>query len=192
MRLLGSNDVFQHRWHPNNSRIRPNQELQRLLPNRCFAASIPPPIIIAPTTPAILGRGNRAGSPLGELRALAPQQKGGDGACERRMAAARAAGDCFSDRRQSRDRAHPAPPRPMAARRPGRYRPRSPPADWVIEPCLDDTTPAPVDIFPGFCHAHHQDIAASCRFRPAFGLYGPVPAEKRFLINSPNEPCRFA
>ena len=30
----------------------------------------------------------------------------------------------------------------------------------------------------------HHDIAASARFRQDFGLCGPVPPEKRFLINA--------
>ncbi len=40
-----------------------------------------------------------------------------------------------------------------------------------------------LDVSPGFCQTPCHAIATSNRFRHDFGLRGPVPAEKRFLIN---------
>ena len=40
-----------------------------------------------------------------------------------------------------------------------------------------------LDVYPRFWQAPKLDIAASCQFWQTFGLCGPVPIEKRFLIN---------
>ena len=59
---------------------------------------------------------------------------------------------------------------------------QSPQSHRLMMICDDD-----LDGFFRFRHSPHHDVATPDRLQPDFGLCGPVPAEKRFLIRGPEQ-----